>query len=122
MYGFTVARPEFSKQGKPMTINVIDKDGNEFTDNIGNGSVCNIKMFAYRNQDDQAVVMLDTVQVIEHVPYEAKGGSGSVEDDVLGVTYKTKKAGASQEAVEEQKATKKQSEPEVDDFDDQIPF
>lgn len=122
MYGFTVARPEFSKQGKAMTINVIDKDGNEFTDNIGNGSVCNIKMFAYRNQDDQAVVMLDTVQVIEHVPYEAKGGSGSVEDDVLGVTYKTKQAGASQEAVEEQKVTKKQPEPEEDDFDSDIPF
>src|SRR5690554_4638177 len=122
MYGFSVARPEFSKQGKPMTVNVIDKDGNEFTDNIGNGSVCNIKLFAYRNQDDQAVVMLDTVQVIEHVPYEAKGGSGSVEDDVLGVTYKTKQAGASQEAVEEQKATKKQPDPEFDDFDDQIPF
>lgn len=122
MYGFTVARPEFSKQGKPMTINVIDKDGNEFTDNIGNGSVCNIKMFAYRNQDDQAVVMLDTVQVIEHVPYEAKGGSGSVEDDVLGVTYKTKQAGASQEAVEEQKATKKQPDPNLDNFDDDIPF
>lgn len=127
MYGFTVARPEFSKQGKPMTINVIDKDGNEFTDNIGNGSVCNIKMFAYRNQDDQAVVMLDTVQVIEHVPYEAKGGSGSVEDDVLGVSYNVKKvdtpAEGSQKAQSKASSPKQSKpEPEFDNFDDDIPF
>ena len=128
MYGFSVARPEFSKQGKPMTVNVIDKDGNEFTDNIGNGSVCNVKLFAYRNQDDQAVVMLDTVQVIEHVPYEAKGGSGSVEDDILGVTYKTKQVdtpvGGDQKA-EQKSANPKQSKPEPDsgDFEeDQLPF
>src|SRR5690554_2624703 len=127
MYGFSVARPEFSKQGKPMTVNVIDKDGNEFTDNIGNGSVCNIKLFAYRNQDDQAVVMLDTVQVIEHVPYEAKGGSGSVEDDILGVTYKTKQVDTP--AEDSQKAQSKVSspkqskpEPEFDNLDDDIPF
>lgn len=131
MYGFSVARPEFSKKGNPMTVNVIDKDGNEFTENVGNGSVCNIKMFAYRNQDDQAVVMLDTVQVIEHVPYEAKGNSGSVEDDVLGVTYKTKQADTPVEAPAEdsQKTTPKAAkpkqskpEPDFDDFDQDIPF
>ena len=121
MYGFSVARPEFSKKGNPMTINVIDKDGNAFTENVGNGSVCNIKMFAYRNQDDQAVVMLDTVQVIEHVPYEAKGNSGSVEDDVLGVTYKTKQVDTPVE--DGQKTAKpKQSEPDFDDEEDNIPF
>lgn len=130
MYGFSVARPEFSKKGNPMTVNVIDKDGNEFTENVGNGSVCNIKMFAYRNQDDQAVVMLDTVQVIEHVPYETKGNSGSVEDDVLGVSYNVKKVDTPAVAPVEdgQAPTKtakpKQSkpEPDFDDFDSDIPF
>tara|TARA_R110000744_G_C19371770_1_gene563213 strand:- start:62379 stop:63098 length:720 start_codon:yes stop_codon:yes gene_type:complete len=131
MYGFSVARPEFSKKGNPMAVNVIDVNGNPFTENVGNGSVCNIKMFAYRNQDDQAVVMLDTVQVIEHVPYEAKGNSGSVEDDVLGVTYKTKQVDIPSETLVEddqktnsKSAKPKQSKPEseFDNFDSDIPF
>lgn len=127
MYGFSVARPEFSKKGNPMTVNVIDKDGNEFTENVGNGSVCNVKLFAYRNVDDQAVVMLDTVQVIKHVPYEGKASSDNVDDDVLGVSYKVKKVDTPAEDSQkaQSKATNpKQSkpEPEFDNFDDDIPF
>lgn len=121
MYGFSVARPEFSKQGKPMTVNVIDAEGNPFTENVGNGSVCNVKLFGYRNQDGQVVVMLDTVQVIEHVPYEGKTSSDSVDDDVLGVSYKVKKVDTS--AGDDQKEPTK-SKPQVeDDFEEeQLPF
>lgn len=121
MYGFSVARPEFSKQGKPMTVNVIDAEGNPFTENVGNGSVCNVKLFGYRNQDGQVVVMLDTVQVVEHVPYEGKTSSDSVDDDVLGVSYKVKKVDTS--AGDDQKEPTK-SKPQVeDDFEEeQLPF
>lgn len=131
MYGFSVARPEFSKKGNPMTVNVIDAEGNPFTENVGNGSVCNVKLFGYRNQDDQIVVMLDTLQVLEHVPYEGKAPSDSVEDDVLGVSYKVKKVDTPAEAPVEdgqkapsKKAKPKQSkpEPDYDSFDDDIPF
>lgn len=125
LYGFSVARPEFSKKGNLMTVNVIDKDGNEFTENVGNGSVCNVKLFAYRNVDGQAVVMLDTVQVIKHVPYEAKGVSGSVEDDVLGVTYKTKQVdtpveGGQKSPPHTDKPKQSKPEPDFDDLD--VPF
>ena len=52
-----------------------------------------VKLFGYRNQDGQLTVTLDTVQVVEHVAYEQKGGNGGVvEDDVFGVSYQVKKA------------------------------
>jgi len=131
MYGFSVARPEFSKKGNPMTVNVIDAEGNPFTENVGNGSVCNVKLFGYRNQDNQVVVMLDTVQVLEHVPYEGKSSSDSVEDDVLGVSYNVKKVDTPVESpVEDGQKTHSKSakpnqskpEPDFDDFDSDIPF
>jgi len=125
MYGFSIAKPEFSKKGNKMSVNVIDKEGNAFTENVGNGSVVNLKLFGYRNQDNQLVVTLDTMQVIEHVPYEGKTSSDSVEDDVLGVSYKVKKV---EQAVEEKPATAAPTkpnvvppQPEFDDGDD-IPF
>lgn len=127
LYGFSVAKPELSKKGNKMFVNVIDTEGKPFTENVGNGSVCTLKLFAYRNQDNQLVVTLDTVQVLEHVPYEAKGnGSGSVEDDVLGVSYQVKKADKVEggtETVEEDKASAKQPkfEPEDEELED-LPF
>ena len=127
MWGFTVTRPEFSKKGNKQTINVIDKDGNAFTENVGNGSVCNIKLFCYKNRDGQLVVTLDTLQVIEHVAYETAASSDSVDDDVLGVVYKVKKADVKveQEAPQEQAkpAVKPQAktEPEFDEISD-LPF
>jgi hypothetical protein len=55
-------------------LKVVDSEGNTFTDDIGNGSVCTIKMFAYRNTEDMLVVMMDTVKVIDHIPYIGKSG------------------------------------------------
>ncbi len=128
MFGFNVAKPEFSKKGNPMTVNVIDKEGNAFTENVGNGSVCTLKLFGYRNQEGQLVVTLDTLQVLEHVPYEGKVAADSVEDDVLGVSYQVKKAEpkaavAEQEAPKEKPAKKEQPKQEAeDDLDDSLPF
>lgn len=124
MYGFTVAKPEFSKKGNPMSVNVIDKEGNAFAENVGNGSVCTLKLFGYRNVDGQLVVTLDTMQVLEHVPYEQKSAADSVEDDVLGVSYKVKKSeskAAEQEEAPKPQAKKAAPEPEDDPFDD-APF
>ena len=125
LWGFNLAKPEYSKKGNLMSVNVIDKEGNPFTDNIGNGSVCTLKLFGYKNVDGQLVVTLDTVQVIDHVPYEGKTSSDSVVDDVLG-SYKVKKVEAK---VEEQEApapkAKPTPQPVPENDDDQfgdIPF
>lgn len=119
MHGFTVAKPEFSKKGNKMIVNVIDKDGNAFTDNIGNGSICTLKLFGYKNVEGQLTVTIDTVQVIEHVVYEGKTSSDEVVDDVMG-SYKVKKV----EVKEEAPAPKPKAAPQPtgDDFSDDVPF
>jgi hypothetical protein len=121
MFGFSVAKPEFSKKGKPMTVTVIDKDGQPFTENVGNGSVCTLKLFGYKNQDNQLVVTLDTLQVIEHVPYEGKSTSDSVNDDVLGVSYKVKKAEKAEEQKQEAEQPKR-AQTVVEDDEESLPF
>lgn len=122
MYGFGLAKPEFSKKGNAMTVNVIDTEGNAFTQDIGNGSVCTLKLFGYRNPEGQLTVTLDTVQVVEHIPYEGKTSADSVDDDVLGVSYKVKKADVKQEEAQADKpAPKAAPEPEPED-DLDIPF
>lgn len=68
-------------------LKVVDSEGNTFTDDIGNGSVCTIKMFAYRNTEDMLVVMMDTVMVIDHIPYIGKSGDGF--DEEMGITIKS---------------------------------
>lgn len=120
LWGFNVAKPEFSKKGNKMSVNVIDTEGKPFTENVGNGSVVNLKLFGYRNQDNQLVVTLDTMQVVEHVAFESKGSSDSVADDVLGVSYSVKKA---DKPVAQQPAPQAaQPEPAEDPLDSDIPF
>lgn len=123
LWGFNIAKPEFSKKGHAMSVNVIDTDGQAFTENVGNGSVVNLKLFGYKNQDGQLTVTLDTMQIVEHIPYEGKSSSDEVIDDVLG-SYKVKKAEAK---VEEQEApapkAKAAPQPEPEDDDqDSLPF
>lgn len=101
LWGFNIAKPEFSKKKLPMSVNVIDTEGNAFTENVGNGSVVNLKLFGYKNQDGQLTVTLDTVQVVEHIPFEGRTASDSVEDDILG-SYKVKKVEAKPVEKEEE--------------------
>ena len=121
LWGFTVAKPEFSKAGNRQAVNVIDTEGNAFTENVGNGSVCTLKLFGYKNVDGQLVVTLDTMQVVDHVAYENKGSSDSVDDDVLGVSYKVKKVEAK---TAEKTFTNSADEIKVDEEDDSdlLPF
>ena len=121
LFGFNVAKPEFSKKGNPMSVNVIDAEGNAFTENVGNGSICTLKLFGYKNQDGQLTVTLDTVQVIDHIPYESKAAADSVEDDVLGVSYKVKKVDtkpSEQQTLQESNTT----EPDQDIDESELPF
>lgn len=119
LWGFNVAKPEFSKKNNPMTVNVINTEGEAFTDNIGNGSVVNLKLFGYKNVDNQVVITLDTVQVVEHIPFEGRTASDSVDDDILG-SYKVKKVEAKAEEPKQQ-APAPRPEPEFDDSDS-LPF
>lgn len=121
LWGFNVAKPEFSKKGNPMVVTVIDTEGQPFTDNIGNGSIVNLKLFGYRNVDNQVVVTLDTVQVVEHIPYESRATSDSVEDDILG-NYKVKKLEAKPVDGEQAVSNKVKPEPESDIEESELPF
>jgi len=122
LWGFNVAKPEFSKKNNPMVVTVIDTEGQPFTDNIGNGSIVNLKLFGYRNVDNQVVVTLDTVQVVEHIPYEGRTASDSVDDDILG-SYKVKKVEA-KVVEEEAPAPKAKAAPVELDEDEEslLPF
>ena len=122
LWGFTVAKPELSKAGNKMSVNVIDTEGNPFTELVGNGSICTLKLFGYRNRDGQLVVTLDTLQVVEHVSYEGKTSSDEVEDEVLG-NYKVKKVEAKPVEQEQAPARKPAPQPEPeDDLDSELPF
>lgn len=121
LWGFSATKAEFSKKGKPMSVTVIDTDGKPFTENVGNGSIVNLKLFGYKNVDNQLVVSLDTVQVVEHVPYESKTSDGVVQDDVLG-SYAVKKVETKQEAVQEVAQSKAVEAAPEEDFDESLPF
>lgn len=103
------------KQYEP--LKVVDTEGNPFTKDVGNGSICHVKLFAYRNQDGMLVVTLDTVVVVEHVPYESKGGDSF--DDELGITIKSN-AKAETPAIDTELTSSSSDVP--DDIDDDIPF
>lgn len=79
-------------------LKVLDAQGNPFTQEVGNGSVCTVKMFAYRNSDNMLVVMLDTVVVIDHVPYNR---DDSYYDEELGITIKLDTSQASSDDVQD---------------------
>lgn len=125
------------KQYDPLKL--VDTNGEAFTQEVGNGSICHVKMFAYRNEDNMLVVMMDTVVVIEHVPYE---GGGDFFDDELGITVKAKSSDIDEELAEtpaptrskvvgkapEKAVSKKgkakpvEEETQGSSFDDDIPF
>ena len=84
MHGFTLTRKELTNEGKPVSIVVVDDKGQPMTEDIGNMSICNIRVWGYRNKEDMLVVALDLIQVLEHIPYTG-GNSGRIVDDELGI-------------------------------------
>lgn len=122
MFGAQFSRDTKKKDGSDRApIKVIDSEGKPFTENVGNGSVCTVKMFGYRNDEDMLVVMLDTVMVLDHVPYE---DAGSEYDEELGVTVQ------SAPSTSEGSPTKQEPAGEIplvdeeggDDDPDMVPF
>tara|TARA_R110001592_G_C13193003_1_gene753560 strand:+ start:27351 stop:28076 length:726 start_codon:yes stop_codon:yes gene_type:complete len=91
-------------------LKVLGSDGKPFTQEVGNGSVCNIKMFAYRNSDGMLVVMLDTVVVLEHVPYNRES---EYFDEELGIMIKMDEAPKESPVDAELMSPPKQAKPEV---------
>lgn len=67
------------------------------------------------------MVTLDTLQVLEHIPYEQKAAADSVDDDVLGVSYKVKKVDAKPAEQGEPKKEAAKAEQEPEDGPD-VPF
>jgi hypothetical protein len=109
-------------------LKVVDTEGNPFTADIGNGSICHVKLFVYRNKEGMLNTMMDTVVVVEHVPYiRTDGGDGF--DAELGITIK-KEPKIDPELADEPKkpapakpaASKKPVVEEEIDFDSEIPF
>lgn len=119
----------FVKTRAPLKL--INSEGDTFKENVGNGSVCTVKCFSYRNEEDMLVVMLDTVMVVDHVPYE---DGGDYFDEEMGVTIKSSNnEGEGSESQEQGGGKDEPSSAEGkpaegnkgatdDSFDDDIPF
>lgn len=84
MHGVSLALSEFTKKGKKNTLKVLDSKGQPIKDLVGNGSICTLKCFAYRNSDGELVVSLNTVVVIKLVEYTESGNGGGGFDEELG--------------------------------------
>lgn len=118
------AEGEIVKKRTP--LKVVDSEGNPFKEEVGNGSVCSVKLFAYRNSDEMLVLMLDTVVVIDHVPYEKADG---YYDEELGITIKTSEDKESSNDIDEELISGSDSDDDYvdpdsdsDDGDDGCPF
>lgn len=128
MHGISLSVDVVDKNGNIHKVNVIDQQGQPFTEDIGNLSVCNIKLFAYRNKENMLIVKLDTVQVVDHVPYEGGNNNGVVTDDILGVSYtaapieKVDNTPTPPSHVTEQVPANAQSAGMPDEWDDDAPF
>lgn len=76
---------EIVKEYEP--LKVVDTEGNPFTADVGNGSICHVKLFVYRNTEGMLNTMMDTVVVVDHVEYVKAGNDGY--DEELGITVKS---------------------------------
>lgn len=124
LYGFSIGADQMTKAGKERFIKVVNTSGKAIKDLVGNGSICDIKCLAYRTQDGDMNLILDTVRVKTLVAFEAK----SDVDSEWGITIESP---VTEETVEEaqedikevKKAPKKAPEPVVgDEDDDSLPF
>ncbi len=85
LHGVQFSQNEFTNQGKPAVMTVVDAKGKTWPEDklIGNGSKVHVKLFGYRNREGMLVVSLNTVVVVDHVEYTGGGGAEQV-DDVFG--------------------------------------
>lgn len=107
--GVSLTRPELKKDGSPNPVIVVDKNGEKFGGLVGNGSICSIKCFGYRNKEGLLNIQMELVKVDDLVEYS--GSNGSYQDDELGVSLSK----GSIPAKEEKPSN-------FDDFDKDEPF
>lgn len=126
----TVKRNADGSVAKEYTpLKVLDEKGRPFDQEVGNGSICNVKLFVYRNKEGMLNTMLDTVVVVNHVPYIRPNGDSF--DEVLGINVRANAvADFPVDGDEEETPVKKPAKPAKPeapkgnelDFDDDIPF
>lgn len=81
------AKTGVDKKGKPWSLGggaprVVDVDGDEFDDLIGNGSVVEVLVERYPSKIGKWGHRLEAVKVIDHVQYEAPDDDEDEEDEV----------------------------------------
>ena len=72
LYGVKLTQSQFSRDGKAMSISVVDKYGDDVTASVGNGSVGHIKIFMMEGQGKskgKTNIRLNAVQVIDLIEY-----------------------------------------------------
>lgn len=83
---FKAKCPEYTAKGKKLFIKVVDKDGNDIDENVGNGSQGHIKLFAWVSDKGAAKGKMNTrlnaVVVTDLIPYNDTSGGF---DEELGV-------------------------------------
>lgn len=82
MHGVSLSLSEYTKKGKKNVLKVLDAKGQPTKDLIGNGSICTLKCFAYRNADGELVVSLNTVVVIDLVEYTETSSGGGYDEEL----------------------------------------
>lgn len=82
MYGLSLSCPAKTRTGADRYVKVFDDQGIPMTDDIGNGSIISVKLFGYRNDDGLLNVTMNTIKVVELVPYTKNTSDG---DDILGL-------------------------------------
>lgn len=107
-----------------LPLKVVDSKGEPFTQEVGNGSICHVKLFAYRNEEGMLTVMMDTVVVLEHVVYTK---NSDFFDEELGFNVKAPEEAEIDEELEIKQAkktpNKQKSVPaEFEGFDLDTPF
>lgn len=123
MFAVQLSRDKFKRDKKTGEITktneppkVVDANGDVFTEEVGNGSVCTLKVFCYRS-DGMLNTQLDAVVVVDHVPFVRGGGDGF--DEELGISIKSNAKVDTQSSATVQEL----SDVPVDDFDSEIlPF
>ena len=61
-----------SSSGVPITIPVVDKDGNKLESLIGNGSTCTVKLTRFESKQYGPTLKLTAVRVDDLIPYDSE--------------------------------------------------
>lgn len=106
-----------TKDGKTMIFGppkVVDKDGNDFSDNVGNGSIVEVTLDRW-DGNNVTLVSMEEVKVLELVPYETPERD---DDEVTTVGGKGSYYKPPADTPETNSAVK----PALEVADDEIPF